>query len=168
MMNNHDNANIEATLLSFREWLLLNRTGLNDSLRKYNAVKYYVVTMGIGIGVFTTNSVFQNSEWLILKLVILTLLVLLVLLSGKISEALSGIKKYHKLDCAQSEIKGHWLQKLPGLTGKNSSLLQDVHVAKAVKLSKRGKFNLPVFYRALVFIADAVVDEEKEREAAEV
>ena len=150
----------EELILEFRSWLVSNRSYLQSKLRKYNAIRYYIVTMALGFGVFVINTDFANPINLYWSIPVILFFVLSIIFSYQISERLSGLNELKALPIYKSETQSHWFQNISDMTGNSHSLLKDFNVAKAIKYSKRGRIHIPVYYSAMVCIADAVKDEK--------
>lgn len=148
----------EELIIQFRNWLILNRSYLHRKLQKYNAIRYYIVTMSIGCGVFAVNSAFEDPSNIFWSIPAALIFVLVIIFSHRISGYFSGIKELKELPIYKSESRFHWIQELSEITGASHSLLDDFNVAKEIKHSKKEHICIPVFFNAMICIADAVKD----------
>ena len=158
-------ANNEAAkccVLEFKDWLLDNRSQLNDILRKYRAVKYYLITLSLGLLIFIGNSIItgnKSSAWMALPIVA----IMIVLgYSSKIASHVSGAKRLASLPAVASELHEPWFKDVSLLIGRNCPLLDDPYIAKAVQHSNRSRFEFFTFMTSLVLVADSLASTTKE------
>lgn len=151
----------EENITEFRGWLLLNRTSLQNALRKYKAAKSYLVTLSVGCIIFAVHGIYKGNANFLVAIVGVCLLTIILLFSGKIAELLSGLKGFKNLPAHSEERGHHWLSTFPSLIGETHLLLKNIYVKKAVKDSSKKKINAFIFFNALVCISDAVREEVK-------
>jgi len=157
MMNNSTETNIT----EFRNWLLTNRTNLQNSLRKFKAAKSYFVIVSLGCIIFSAHAIYNSKEHYVAGILGILICGIVLAFSGKVSEFISGLKGFSNLPVYSNEKNEYWLSSLPSITGTSHSLLSNIFVKKAVKDSGKRSINLFIFFSALIVISDAVKDEIK-------
>jgi len=153
---------IKSYILEFKDWLSSNRPELNRALRKYGAIKYYLVTMSIGIIIFAGNGLITGRSGLTWNLTALILVGVTLLFSSRIAFLCSGVKSLEDLPIVKLEISDRWFKHIDQVVGDESILLNDFYVTRSIKRSERNHFELISFLRSMVLISDAVIDERGE------
>jgi hypothetical protein len=151
----------ENNITEFRDWLLMNRSSIQNSLRKFKAAKSYFVTIAIGCSLFAAHSIYKTNDHHVASILCLLICGIILATSGRISESISGLKEFTKLPAYINEKNHFWLSGLPSLTGESHSLLSNSFVKKALKDSSNHSINKFIFFNALVLISDAVQDKIK-------
>lgn len=156
------NDTIKSYILEFKDWLSSNRPELNRALRRYGAIKYYLVTISIGIIIFAGNGLISGRSGLAWNLVALILVGVTLLFSSRIAFIYSGAKSLEDLPIVKLEISDRWFKQINQVVGDESMLLNDFHVTRSIKRSERNHFELVSFLKSMVLISDAVIDERGE------
>jgi len=156
-----ENECIKSLILEFKDWLSSNRSDLNRTLRKYAAVKYYLVTLSIGIMIFAGNGLIAESGGRLWNIITIALMVFLILISSQIALLSSGAKKLTTIRAINIETSESWFKNIYVVVGEDSWLLNDFYVAKTIKKSKRNQFELISFLKSMVLISDAIIDERR-------
>jgi hypothetical protein len=152
------NDTIKFYILEFKDWLSNNRPELNKTLRKYGAIKYYLVTISFGIIIFTSHELLTGKSGVTWNLAILILMVFLILYSSRIALFFSGSNSLADLASVKCEVSDRWFKNINQVVGDENILLSDFYVAKSIKLSMKSKFELVSFLRSMMLICDAVID----------
>ncbi|MFA0809543.1 hypothetical protein [Microbulbifer epialgicus] len=151
----HIEFNLEL-FLEFRKWLDANRTELLAVIRKYNAIRNYIVTVSLGLMIFSLNEIIHNYSSVTWVLPMLILFTLLLFFSGSISEYFSLTSKLKHSPIYIYEKKISWMKDINKIIGDSNEILNDPNVYKAMKNSEKELIVIPVFFNAVISIVDTV------------
>lgn len=145
---------VESMLLEFKIWLDIHRIEINKILRKYSAIRNYLITISLGSLIFIVDD--WSSESALIKSSLIFFMLILMLFSSQIAYWTSGADKLLDQRVFKLEKSIHWFKEIDIVLGSECYLLNDYYVAKTTKLSKKEKFDFFYYSKSMILIADSI------------